>query len=30
MTAAKERTYDDAEIAIVLKRDLPHWTYSEG
>ena len=28
--AAKERTYDDAEIATMLKRDLPHWTYSEG
>lgn len=30
MTAATERTYDDAEIALVLKRDLPHWTYSNG
>ena len=30
MTAAPERTYVDAEIALVLKRDLPHWTYSNG
>ena len=30
MTAIKERTYDDAEIAIVLKRDLPLWTFSDG